>query len=223
MRKASQISVVMGVFLAAAVAASAQIPLLNTSFESPVADGSEPAPDNWGFFTSGPNSSGVSSNIARTGGQSLIFFAPPDAGDANSFQGYAQGVTLAVGTSDTITFSGYFRADAGLPLAANAIGKLGIEFHRANNSEINRVELQILPGDLSTSEWRLFSVSGSPNGEAATSLGFTLVEVNGDAPNSGIFYVDDVAAVPEPTTFSMVALALGAVGVIRRMKRVSKR
>lgn len=228
MRKASCVGAVVGVLFATGVAGFADVPLLNTSFESPVADGSEPDPTSWGFFNGGPpgngnpNSSGVSSNIARTGGQSLIFFAPPQDENTNTFQGYAQNVTLAVAASDTITFSGYFRADSGSPLAPNAVGKLGIEFKKGNGDEINRVELQVLPGALSTSAWTLFSVSGSPSGEAAASLTFTLVEVNGSTPNSGIFYVDDVSAVPEPTTFGMVALAVAVLGAFGRMNRSSK-
>lgn len=220
MKKASSLLVVGLIVLAACVSARADIPLLNAGFESPVADGTEPAPDNWGFFTSGPNSSGVTSNLAHSGGQSLLFYAPPEAGAAGSYQGYAQNISVSIATSDTVTFSGYFRADPGLPLADNAKIKIGIEFKRGDNSEISRVETEILPLQLSSSSWLLFSVSGSPLGEAAASATFTLVQVNGNSlPNSGIVYVDDVVAIPEPSSLLLVAGAIAGLGTLVRVRK----
>lgn len=207
--------------LGAGLAASHASLILNSSFESPVADGSEPPPDNWNFFTSGPNSSGVvSSEFARTGGQVLQFFAPPSAGDANSYQGYFQSTNVTLATSNRVVYSVYIRSSPLFPLADNATGKIGIEFHQGG-PEIYRVESVFGPSQISTGEWRLFTID-TYNTTDVDQLVFTIVQLNGATPNSGIFWAEDAFAevVPEPSMLGLL-LAGGFVARVahKRLRR----
>lgn len=213
-------AIVVAILLAWAEPARATL-ILNGSFESPVADGSEPAPDNWNFFTSGPNSSGVvSSQFAVAGGQVLQFFAPPSAGDVGSYQGYFQNQAISLAVSNKIVYSIYVRSSPFFPFETNATGKIGIEF-RQGGSEVYREELVWTPSMLSTGAWTLFTIS-TYNTAAVDNLNFTIVQLNGATlPNSGIFWVDQASAyvVPEPSVLALVLAGGWTLHIVRRRRR----
>jgi hypothetical protein len=202
--------------------------ILNGSFESPAAPGPSPpesTPDNWNFFTSGPDSSGVKSTVyARTGGQVLQFFTPENPAFNNSFQGYFQNTNIALGVGSKLIYSAYVRSDPGLPFNTNAIGKIGIEF-RQGFSEVYRIEQTWQPSDLSTGEWRLFVID-TVSTAVVDNVNFTIVLANGSGTNAnGIFWVDDVSAatIPEPSLLGLLlAGSFIAHAAHRKFHRKSK-
>lgn len=198
------------VLLAACAWWRAEATIVNPSFELPeIVAPTEPVPDGWSFFSPGFDSSGVieDAGLAQTGDQVLQFFAP-SAGTDLGRQGYFQTLTLALAPGQSIGWQAYLRNSSGLPMQSGVVGVLGIEFLRADFSEINRVELTIAPGQLATSEWRPFAVTGSPSGETTSYVRFVVAQDKlSSTANAGIFFVEDVSIIPEPS-----ALLLGFAG-----------
>jgi len=169
--------------------------LQNPSFElTNDASVAEPPPDDWTFFSSGPDSSGVSEEDgARTGERVLQFFAPSGSTDTGDNQGYFQDVAIDLSASDSVFFSVYLRSEPGLPMQANVTNKIGIEFI-GPAGESNRVESFIGSSQLSTSKWTHFTVSGNPVNNVNTAR-LTIVQVkHSDTAAAGVSWAEDVVA-----------------------------
>ncbi len=202
------------------------LPLLNGSFESPTYNGTaNTIPTNWGFFSSGPQTVGITSAEFLSGSQSLILTAPPSSGGNNQFDGIYQSFNnnLTYAPTDTYTFSTYLLADSAAPLTGTAVAEIGIEFHTSSGL-LNQSYLTITPSELSATTWTQFTVTGSPSATEGPTNGADInvvIMVNGGSATTsgGSFYADDAtAAVPEPATLPLALMGLASLALIVRRK-----
>ncbi len=203
-------------WLATGLVGSVHATIVNPSFELPEIPENAPTestPTGWTFFSPGFDTSGAieDAGLAQTGDQVLQFYAP-DAGTDIGRQGYYQTETMTLAPGQNIGWQVYLRNSSGLPMQSGVVGILGIEFLRSDFSEINRAELFVTPGQLSTSQWLPFTVFGSPSGEPTTFVRFVIAqEKQVSTANAGIFFAEDASVVPEP---SVIFLGLCGAGLL---------
>jgi hypothetical protein len=204
------------VWLATGLVGLVHATIVNPSFELPeIPEDAVPesTPTGWAFFSPGFDTSGVIENaaLAQTGDQVLQFYAP-DAGTDIGRQGYYQTLTMTLAPGEKIGWQVYLRNSSGLPMQSGVVGILGIEFLRSDLSEINRAELFVGTGQLSTNQWLPFTVFGSPSGEPTAFVRFVVAqEKQTSTANAGIFFAEDAAIVPEP---SVIFLGICGAGLL---------
>ncbi len=219
MKPMNRLAIVLAVVTGCVTVAQATL-LTNGSFEFPeIPPATEPTPTSWGFFTSGPDSSGVveDAGVALTGDQFLQFFAPGGSTDTGAFQGYFQSVALNLTPAADVEYTAWLRSSPGLPMQPGVTAKLGIEF-KILGVETNRVELLLSSADLSTSVWRQFKVVGSPI-DNIDEVVFTIVQVKDvDTADAGIFFVEDAFGIvaPEPGVVGLLAVGGCLIAAVRR-------
>ena len=198
-----RIIVSVGLVVFAAGVARASL-IVNGGFESPPGAVGEPAPTDWNFFSSGPNTSGVvPSGFAQEGLQLLQFFGSPL--DAGSFQGYAQDKNIGLNAGQKVNFYSFVRSSPFLQYTNAMTLELKIEFFN-NNVFLNSAQLDVTKDDITTGAWTQFLVSGAPV-SSADMVRFVIAQNVGFTPNeSGIIWVDNVAAyvVPEPSLLGLL-------------------
>ncbi|MCS7048507.1 MAG: hypothetical protein NZ483_04340 [Verrucomicrobiae bacterium] len=205
----------------------AQATVVNPSFESPEIPEDAPVestPTGWTFFSPGFDTSGVIENagIAQTGDQVLQFFAPGGGVDIGR-QGYYQTLPLVLAAWQPIAWQVYLRNSSVLPMKPGVVAVLGIEFLRSDLTEINRAELFVQPSQLSTAQWLPFVVAGHPTNEPTAFVRFVIAQDKlSSTSDSGIFWAEDAAIIPEPGIFLLAVLGAGVVMWRRRTRSCPK-
>ncbi len=188
--------------------ASAQNLLVDPSFEGTLTFDGPPFVGTWeGFNNGGPNTSAFTTNMPRTGNQSLEL----NLGDPNGFAGAFQDVLAAAGT--TATFSVWHKD----VLGTNGAGiEMRMEFRDSvGNTEISRTG-NMTPASLG-SEYEQFGFSAVVPAGADTIRAVYAIQSFGAAPPQKVF-VDDasVTVIPEPASFALLGLASVALLSSRR-------
>jgi hypothetical protein len=202
-------------FAVAAVAAHAQVVVVNEGFENVA-----------GLAASGWVMNNASTPIGSTGwfqGNSGIFSA--FAGTANSYIGANFNNAVEGGTIANYLFTPTFTTQGGGTVSfwARSAGDEGFTDHirvgRTAGGSTPADFIQIGADITLTDTWTQYSYTIGAQGVGAT--GRAAIEYFGDADSSDFIGVDsvNVNVVPEPETWALVGLGLAALGVVKRRRR----
>lgn len=204
----------VAVALFAFTQASAQNSLVDPSFEGTLTFDGAPFVGSWeGFSAGGSSTSEFSTEMPRTGAQSLEVNIGPDA---NLFAGAFQDVLAAAGSD--VTFSVWHKDLSG----SNGQGiEMRLEFRNSiSDTEISRTP-NAIPVTLGA-EYELFSLSGEVPVGADLIRAVYAIQSFGGTLNQQIF-VDDASltgVVPEPASLLLFGLtAIGGAVVLRGQRR----
>lgn len=211
---------------ASALSLQAQNVLQNGGFEAGATESG--APFFWGAFSETTNGlqGAVVTTAAHSGTHSLEINNRATLGGA--FQGLAGpqnpnfSTYMDVQAGWNLSFSGWVLNDATDPLAGSSFGRLQIEFYNSSGGVVdfdNWGRSSNWTSSLSTQNWIQFNTSAIVPVGATRASFVVLNETQGQ--NTGAFFVDDLVAIPEPSSIAM--LAIGGVMLagltVRRFKK----
>ncbi|MBV9463148.1 MAG: PEP-CTERM sorting domain-containing protein [Verrucomicrobiae bacterium] len=229
----------LAILAAAAVALAAPAHAQNTLLANPSFEldaDSNNFPDNWaGFDQAGAGfQGGWTTAFAQNGLHSVRFDNRSAAGTFEGIVAQNSAWTaaspsgphefLAVTPGATMSFSGFALNDPTTPITGAASAVFQLEFYNstfgvdANLFNAWGHSATLNGNSLSTSQWTQFSTGNVVVPTGAAYAKFTVVESpNG---NTGSFYVDNLAAVPEPSSLAMWSISgLGLLGMLARRKK----
>ncbi len=143
-------------------------------------------PDGWVWFASEDQSVGIDEEISRSGSRSVKISAQR-ARDAQG--GIFQ--ELTVDPLREYTFAAYVLNDEAGPLGQWSSGMIGIEWKKADDSDISRVKSEAWNWQLSGRRWERYFVKAKAPSRAAKAR-FVIYLYDGPLPSTGSFFVDDV-------------------------------
>jgi hypothetical protein len=151
----------------------------------------------WSYFNSEQSvagaPSGLTNKISKEGRQSLWLACGPEQ-SSGFFQGYAYRLDEVIPKEAEVTFTAWLRMDAEEPLSGDVVARLCIGFFDGE-TEIDRIEKDILPSELAVGSWKKIKVSGISK-QSVGSVVFSVVLANKSenfSGSSGMFYVDEAS------------------------------
>jgi hypothetical protein len=211
---------------ASALSLQAQNVLQNGGFEAGATESG--APFFWGAFSETTNGlqGAVSTAAFHSGANSMEINNRATLGGA--FQGLAGPQNpnfttyMDVQAGWNLSFSGWVLNDGTDPLTGSSFGRLQIEFYNSSGAVVdfaNWGRSSDWTSTLSTSTWTQFSTSALVPVGATRASFVVLNETAGQ--NTGAFFVDDLVAIPEPSSMAMLAIGgIMLVGLtVRRFKK----
>lgn len=202
------------VLLACSTASAVTIPILgNAGFENPVSAGDPPFSGRWQTFsldgdeTAGGDTAIAGTSMPRSGAQALELVI--DANTPNSFAGVFQDAPATAG--EMFSWSGYHKS------VGNPGGiEIRIEWRDSvGDTEVGRTDnFTPMPG----SEYELFDVTAEVPAGADTARVVYAIQSFGGVVDQ-LVYVDDINAIPEPTSMLLGGLGLMSLAVAARRRR----
>jgi len=135
---------------------------------------------------------------------------------------------MPVAAGSPISFSGWFASSGSDPMLAGAAGEIKIEWFNASKVQLSGANGATIQGfnntTINAATWTQMGVSTlAPTGAAFAKfvvVGVNRVDGQGNPLDSGAFFVDDLVAVPEPSSVAMLVGGLALMGLtIRRFKK----